>query len=472
MAQPVSNLYDWNYVSNLDLHEPQILRTLFAPYGDQGASEYLMIRSFGFETPVAGDTYGHFEEDMYHSTFMQQTGTNVVAGVAGVEMTLTLDTTKIDADGNYYVRVHDVITMTNETQAWVRSITETPGGGFGAGLLVEVIVKPLDNAKNIPAITGGDELGITSGLFSEGSGMPEPAAAGTTYYDNDCQIIKEAIGVTGTELTSESRIAQYNSAGQFQGWYRNGQAGLDYRMLLKINGMFLLGERVDNTGSRAVDPVTSRPYKGSEGLIPFLRRKGNIDTYTVGAYSVTDFDNYGLTLERNFVSSSTPNWMGMGSSLNIEVENELKDYFDDTSINYARQAVNDRLFNGSESMAASVNFKYFTKNLRTYMMSNLTGFSNPVTFGITGYTFNKMGFIIPIEKRKDPKSNNDVPSIGMRYRAMGSLNRRMITATLSGIGASIGQPPVNTIDSANTYALTHMGNEFFGGNRFILIDPV
>lgn len=469
-TQPISHIYDSTFVSNLDIHKPQILNTLFSPFGDQG-SAYLMIRALGFETPVAGDTYGHFEEDMYHSTFKQQAGTSVGDPGAGNNITLTLDTTKLDADGNFYVREGDVITFPNETQGRVMTITVTAGAGFGGADLVSVVVKPHKITKTVGAVAAGTELAITSGVFSEGSGMPNPAASGVTYYDNDAQIVKEAIGVTGTELVNETWIPYLNEAGEFQGYYRKGQKELDYRMLLKLDGMFWTGERFDNTAGRALDSVTGRPYKTSEGLIPTLRTRGNIDTYTVGAYALTDFDAYGLTLERNYVASSVPNWMPMGSSLSIEIENELKDYLDNTNIQYARQAVNDMLFQGNESLGASVNFKYFVKNNRTYMFSALPGFNNPVTFGATGYTFNQIGFVIPLEKRKEPKTGNDLPSIGMRYRAMGSYNRRMITATLAGIGAAMKGIPVNTIDTSNTYAMAHMGNEFFGVQRMILIDP-
>ena len=470
MGQPTARIFDSTFVSNLDLHKPQVLNTLFSPFGDQG-SAYLMIRSLGFETPVMGDTYKHAEEDMYHSTFKQQTGTAVGDPGAGNDITLTLDTTKVDVDGYFYPRVHDQITFPNETQGWIRTITTTPGAGFGGGLLVTVVVRPNQILKSCGAVAAGAELAITSGLFSEGSGMPDPAVNTVSWYDNDAQIIKEAIGVTGTELVNETWIDSFNVAGEFQGYYRQGQAALDHRVLLKIDGMFWVGERVDNTASRGVDPVTNRVYKGSEGLIPFLRRKGNISSYTHGAYSITDFDSYGLTLERNYVSPGTPNWMPMGSSLFIEAENELKGYLDNTNVQFAKTAVNDVLFHGDDSLSASVNFKYFVKNNRTFLWSTLPGFNSPVTFGATGYKFNQLGFVIPLEKRKEPTTKNDIPSIGMRYRAMGSLNRRMITDTLSGIGATIKGIPVNTIDASNTYSMVHMGNEFFGGNRMILITP-
>lgn len=467
MATPnaISTIYDSTFVSSFDLHKPQILNTLFKKYGAQGIA-YLTIRSLGFETPVMGDTYGHHEEDLWHDIFKQDSAIDVGNPGAGNAITLTLDSTKIDSNNKYYPRLRDVITFPNETQGWIQTITDAGGG------VITFSVKPLDIASTCGAVARGTELIITSGLFSEGSGFPDPAAAGYEYYDNDAQIIKETIGVTGSELVNETYIDVFNEAGEKQGVYRAGQAQLDYRMLTKIDGMFWLGQRVDNTANRAVDPDSGYVYKGSEGLIPYLRRKGNVNPYTVGAFSVDEFDSYDLTLEKNFVATDIPLWTPLAAQLYQEIENTLVTYFADTNITYARQAVNDMLFKSNEALGASINFKYLQKSSRTYLFHKLSGFSNPKTFGAVGYDFEKMGFVIPLETRRDPKSKNDIPSIGTRYRAMGAYNRRMITDTLSGIGATpAGGRPINTIDKSNTYQMFHGGNEFFGGNRMILVDP-
>jgi len=426
-----------------------------------------MIRSLGFETPVMGDTYGHWEEDLYHSTITQKTGVNVNDPGANNPITITLDASDLDSDEKYYPRLYDIVTFPNETQGWISAITVTPGPPD----TVALTIYPNQSTKTCGAVAALTELIITSSTFTEGSGMPDPAIGGVSYFDNDAQIIKETIGATGTELVNETWIEQFNAAGEFQGYYRKGQAELDHRMLLKIDGMFWVGERISTTNGRALNPVSGYVHKASQGLIPTIRQRGNPNSYTIGAFSVTDFDSYALTLESEFVPTTTPLWTPMGISLSIEVENELKDYLDNTNITYSRQAVNDVLFKGDDALAASVNFKYFVKANRTYLFSALPGFSNPTTFGASGYKFKNMGFIIPLEKRRDPKTKEDIPSIGMRYRAMGALNRRMITAKLAGIGAAIGAIPVHEIDKTNTYSFAHMGCHFMGVNRFILIDP-
>lgn len=471
MAAPVSIIMDSTFVSGLDLHKPQILNTVYKKYGTQGIA-YLRIRALGYETPVAGDTYGHFEEALFIDNIKQEASTAVGDPGAGNDITLTLDASRLDADNNYYPRVNFHVLFPNETVGWIRTITVVAGGLGGGVDLVTLVVRPNDNTKTCGAVAAGAELAISSNAFSEGSGMPNPAVSGVDYEDNDAQIIKEAIGVTGSELVNETWIPQYNeSNGEFQGYYRTGQAALDYRMLTHIDGMFWHGQRTDNTAGRAIDPVTNRPYKTSEGFIPYLRRLGNINPYTPGAYDVSEFDSYELTLEQNFVDPGIPVWMPMATKLYQEVENEMKTYLANTDVDYTRQATNDMLFNTAESKGVSINFKYLTKSGRTFMFDKLAGFSNLKTYGSSSYDYDKMGFIVPLEKRRDPKSGGDIPAFGTRYRAMGSLNRRMITTTLSGIGATMKGIPVHEIDKQNTYQMAHMGNEFMGANRMILIDP-
>lgn len=473
MPGPITTIHDSTFVSSLDMHEPQILNTLFKRYGDQGKS-YLRIRSFGFERPVAGDTYDHWEEDRFHDSFVQRAGVNVTQNTPGATAVLSLDPSKIDSDGAFYIRENDTIVLKNEVACLVTDITVTPDGISPGVPLVAVTILPHDETAVIGTIAGGTELGIFSGVFSEGSGMPDSAASKVFKRGNEAQIIKENIDVTGTELVNESRIEVFNEAGEYQGYYRQGQAGLDYRMLLKIDGMFWTSQRITNvvTPGRAIDPATRRKWKATEGVIPGIRRMGHTAGYTPGAFDVSDFDAYDLILERENISTDVPLWFPQGVQLNQEIENTLVDYLAGTNINYARAAVNSKLFKGNEALAVSVNFTYLQKASRTYLFDRFSAFSNAVTYGIDGYKYPKLGMIIPLTEKKDPRSGGVLPTIGIRYRAMGAYNRRMITARLDGVGAvRPGGIPVHEVDKSNTYQMAHMGVEMFGVNSMIIVDP-
>lgn len=466
MATPdnIQGIMNTDLISTLDLDIPQKrMNAIFRRYGTQGLG-YLTVRSLGFEKPVKNDTYYHYEKSYSHDYFKVQS--TVTQAVAGASIDLVLHSDSLDANNDYYPRENDVVMFSNEVVGWIDSIAVTGGGST-----VTLTIKPNLETDTIGTVSAGDTVIIISGMFSEGSGMPDEATSETIQYTNNTQIIKEAIGATGTSLVTESWIEIYNRANEFQGVYYESFKDLDYRMLTKIDGMFWWGKRVSTTGSRAEDSVTGHDYHGSEGLIPAIRRAGNTNTYTPGSFAVTKFDTYERTLAREFVSQDIPVWCPMGLQLYQEVENTLKTYFEDTNIQFAQRRTNDMLFNSNESLGASVNFKYLTKSGRTYLLHNMLGWSNPKTYGATGYDMEKMGLIVPLDKKKDPKTKEDIPSIGVRYRAMGNYNRRLITDTLSGIGATApNRIPVNTIDKTKTYQLADMGNEFYGLNRFLLID--
>lgn len=464
----VAQITDSDLISTLDIALPQYaMNTLFLKHGSQGLA-YLMTRSLGFEKEVKADTYGHFEKDDSYENFTVN-GTVGDPG-AGNSITIVLSPSSLDSNNKYFPRENDEVMYKNEVVGWITDITVTVDG-LGAGInQVALTIMPNDITDSIGTVTAGDTVIIISATFTEGSGMPDEVVSGTTKYTNEAQIIKENIGATGTALTTETYIKQLNEAGEYLGYYNPAYFDLDYRMMTKIDGMFWFSKRISTTAGRALNATTGYVHKATEGLVPAIRRLGNVNTYTVGAYAISKFNEYERVLAKEYVPSTTPVWTALGLYLYQEVEDKLVTYFANTNIEYTRKVVNDMLFNKNESLGASVNFKYLTKSGRTFLFHKLDGFSNPKTYGSTGYDMQKMGVICPLDKSKDPKTNESIPSIGVRYRAMGGYNRRMITSTLSGIGASYKRQPVTTIDKTNTYQFAHMGTEFYGINRFILID--
>lgn len=462
----ISKMTDLDLVSTLDLDIPQfMMNDIFRKFGTQGIA-YLMVRSLGFETPVEADEYGHFEKEPSHENI--KVNAEVVSPGVGLEGVYRLHTDSLDDDYNFYARENDLVLFPDETVGFI------PDGGIsGAGTAnVDITIYPVDSTEALPTVAAGDELVIFSNTFSEGSGFPEPASSSTSKYQNMAQIIKEKIAATGTSLVTASYVEAYNKAGQFQGFYSEALRDIDYRMLTRLDGMFWWGKLFTNTTDTVnIDPVTKRPYKTSKGLIPSVRSEGTVDPYTPGNFDVEKFDTYDRLLVKQFVDSSVPIWHVDGIELYQEIENVLKDYFADTNISYVRQTVNNALFKGDESLGASINFKYLQKSGRCHIFYKNDGWSNARTYGSLNFNTPKMGLMIPLDTQKDPVSKNSIPSIGMRYRKMGAYNRRMVVSTLSGIGASYDAKPIDEIDSQRHYQFAHMGNEFYGLNRFILIDP-
>jgi len=462
----IAKMTDLDLVSTLDLDIPQfMMNEIFRKFGTQGIA-YLMVRSLGFERPVAADEYGHFEKEPSYENI--KVAADVAASAANAVQSIVLhaDSLSDASPYNFFPRVRDLVMYPDETAGIITAIS-------GAGTTtVTLSIYPIELGANLPAVSASDELVIYSSVASEGSGFPDPVSTITSKYTNYAQIIKDKVAATGTALTTASYIEAYNKAGQFQGYYSEAIKDLDYRMLTKIDGMFWWGKLFTNTtGSINIDSGTSRAYKTSKGLIPSVRDEGQVDAYTPGQFDVEKFDTYDRLLVKQFVDSSVPMWNVCGLELYQEIENTLKEYFADTNISFVRQVVNSALFKGDESLGASINFKYLQKSGRVHMFYKNDGWSNPRTYGSLNFETPKMALMIPLDKQKDPVTKEDIPSIGTRYRQMGAYNRRMIVSTLAGIGASYDGKPIDEIDSQRHYQFAHMGNEFFGLNRFILIDP-
>jgi len=367
-----------------------------------------------------------------------------------------LDAVDYDANGNYYVRLWDIIMFPNEVVGSVVDIDATDPAA------VEVTVEPSDNGDQFPALTAGEELIIISSAFSEGSGQPEGAVSGTWEYCNTAQIIKETIGYTGTEMVNQLWFNVTSKGQSIPAYYFKGQIDIDYRMALKIDGALLWGKETTNV---ITDPDTGRPIKTTEGAIPYTRRVGNEQACTAGAFDVEEFDEMSNTLDREFAGSYILGLLGI--SLHQDIENALVEYFQNTNIQFAKQATNSVLFNSNEALSASVNFTYLTKSERTFLLKRMGVFNNRKLYGADGYSAPYMGLFFPINKRKDPVSGNMVDSIGTRYRGLGKYSRRMEVWQVGGAGEGL---KVTEFDTRNTYQRCHIGAHFRGGNQFVLLE--
>lgn len=454
--EAIAQIYASDIISNFDLHKPEILNTLFSRFGDQGASYFQLIRSMGFEQPVANDTYGHFEDNHVHETITVLA--NVVQPAVGANISFTVDPGDLDANNNFYARLYDQVLFPNE----VTGIIITRNVAIPAAPVLTVRLNEITD--QFPALTAGEELAIISGAFSEGSGQPAGAVSGTWEYDNDAQIIKESMGVTGSEMVNQSWVTVTSEGQALPAFYYKGQLDLDYRTALKIDGALLWGKRSTNV---ITDPVTGRAIKTTEGLVPYIRRVGNEQTCVDGAFTVDEFDEMSNTLDREFAGNHILGMLGI--SLHQDIENALVSYFANTNINFAKQSTNDVLFNSNEALSASVNFTYLTKSERTFMFKRMGAFNNKKLAGADGYSARKMGIFLPLNKKKDPKSGNMVDSIGTRYRALGKYSRRMEVWQVGGAGEGL---KVTDIDDRNTYQRCHLGAHHRGGNQFVILEAV
>lgn len=456
----VSAVYAQNLVSSFDLHKPEYLAELFSRYGTQGGEFFLMMKSLGWEEETSLYTYGHFEENRIHEVFHSR---NIVADPgAGNDLVITLATQDLDASNRFYPRLYDTVMLANEVVGYIAVIdTTTPSAPV-------LTLRVNEQTDNFDAVAADEEISIISSQFSEGSGQPVGAFRGVTKYENDTQIMKETVTFTGSEMTNQSWTEVTSFGDNIPAYYMLGQKDIDFRMALKAEGALMFNKRTTNPN--AIDPGNGRPINSTEGLIPFTRRTGNVYPSAAGSWTTADFNQTDRILDKEHTGKYIGTFLGIDKYQ--EVEDSMFEYFKDTNIDYTRKTMNEVLFNSSESLSASVNFKLFTKSERTYCFKRMGAFSNPKLFGASGFKAPQLALFIPLGKVKNPKpaegEKSHIESIGCRYKGLGKYKRKMEFWEVGGAGS---ERKVTDIDESNTYQRAEIGAHYAGGNRNILVSP-
>ena len=448
-----ADYYD-NIVTSFDLNAVKYLPELYRRYGNQGADVFDLLSSLGYERMADVTLIQHFEENWINQNFKVNSH---AAGAAGAAVSLTLNPDSLTTDNKYYPRVNDIVTFKNEVQALILSIdVTTPSAPV-------LSVAPLNVLQNIPAVASGEIIIITGNAWSEGSTQPVGRFSGAWKYTNNTQIIKESMGASGTQMTNDTWTKVMDGK-NIQGWYRKGLLDIELRQKINIQSVWLTG--TPNTNPLVVDNLNAAgAIKTSEGLFPYLNRVGIQYPYTPGTLTVQDYNTIERLMSRQYAKRTVLDMMGQ--DIDIEMEDVLKEYFQFTGIEYTTKVVNDKLFGNTpdgEAMAATIAFQYFGKAGRAHCIKRFEAMNDPQTFGSDGYAYPGRGVLIPLEKGKDPKTKNSIPSIGMVYKGMGDYSRK---AEAWDYGAAGGGQKIGKEHKREWFLRSECSPEFFGGNAFV-----
>lgn len=466
----VAATYSDTIVSAFDVFKPEILSKMFSKYGHQGQPWFLTLQQMGWLLPTGQRTYSHYEGEKKNPTFFPLA--NVGAPGTNTDQLVTLSAADVDTNNRYYPRVGFMVWYPNGRKGRIMSIDVTVPS---APVLT---IAPLGTTSGfaLPAVTTATELSIQDSAFGEGTGQPVGIVPSATKVSNNTQIFKDTLSATGSNMTSETWFngwinpmqgaAGANGDGPGKAWYNLNFGDLEYRMMLQISAALIHGIADDG---RNVDTNGERTYS-TQGIIPTVRASGNIQTYTPGAFSITDFDAYTRILDRNYVDG----FVGMLNSTNLynEIKNAAVAYFANTIMDYKtgravmRDAFGDSGYDYGEGNEMNIDVELLKTGGRTYVFKRMLELSNPQTFGTVGSVTNGMGLVVPLGKTKDAKSGLMVDNLGARYKALDGYSRKMEIWEVGGAGNG---PKVTDLDNRNWYMRSEIGNHTMGANQMILI---
>jgi len=432
-----------NYVSTLNIHKPEIADDFVNRYGDQSLMGFL--DAIGSMAPVAARKFEHYEDDWLHQNFTQ-TGTPTVAA-AGT--TITIAAAFLDAAGNSFPRIGDII---QNAYGEIALVTAKPT----ASTITLVPYK----AAAWTTLAATDVLIIIGNEHSEGTGQPAGITPTANHYENFTMIMKDSFEVTGSEATNKIWFKVNDAATGKSGylWYLKGEGDTYKRFNNYCETQMLLGQAATNTNLPGT--IGQGGITGTEGLLDFMK-SGNLQNYNnLAGFNLTDFDAMIRTLDANRGAKENTIWAGIDLSLAID---------DAVAAMFAGGGISYGAFNGAEELAVAFGFKSFTRGGYTFHKKVYDALNYQPMMGASGYNYSGMGLVIPGDNGRDAKSREAVPSLRVRYKEAGGYSRKMEHWLTGSAGLA---NPTSDVDELRCHYRTERGFEGFANNRFILIDRV
>lgn len=443
-----------NFVSTYDMVKRQVTPFIVKRFGSQRLTDLITLKGDAVET--GNILYEHYEEDR----IMPKIKATTAGAGAGALATFTLAattpaqifalsqfnpyiaTSPATYNAGVPVRPNDTIIIPAQSGAnTAATLTEyhvvavnTTAGTFTA--------YPVDGTVVTPAIGTAIEMIIAGNAFGEGSNKSVSLKAGYLHYENNTQIFKDRIQVTGTVRESANLYGGID-------FTIDGEAEAYTRFANTKELALLIGEKITNTTLATAYQTT--PIKKTKGLINEILDNGYIQGYsTLTGFGVAEFNN--LVTNLDLLKGSMENYMYVGLALNLNMDSQLRDLFKNGAISYGS-------FAGDKSKAVSLDFDSLTTGNYTFHKRAMPVFTDLQTLGAVGFNFPNEGLVIPGDAVNDPMSGEKISSLRRRYLK----NREMVVE------------PVNNRtngDGTDTFEVNYLceeGLEVMGAGRFAYI---
>lgn len=459
---------------------------LFARHNNYvGFSTFLKAMGFsrGSDTP----TVGHYELPWQQDTITIGAITTASTGV-GTPVTFELDAsnmynTGVTSGGTSvqasYPLEGDVFELYDNTQVRIKTkdVSVSPH---------RITVDPLDNTIDLATrLLVTEEYGIQFNLFAESTGLPPSRAPRIMKYTNEFGLIKHACRVTGHELTNAvyHETIPGDASSARQSIYQTMKVEDVNRYERSKSNLLLFGKIATGLTELVTATNIDTPITSTEGLVPFGLTSGFVDTYTVGAYAITDFDVIAnkyydersisngnlLTLDGPTISTETENVLNsfFSNDLTPFINNIIPDY------SMALDGYQEGLDEGDNTVG--LGYSVIRKNGLTFHMKRLSEFNDIKGVGSTNYKYRNYRVTVPVGFTTDVRTSTSRPMCGYEFKQLGNYSREDVVGDIAGAGVGGSNTPygkaVNEIDNYSQFMISHIAGHWAVGNAIVMQIP-
>ena len=460
------NVTNQQTVSQYEFYKPQELVQLFMRHADR-PSMRLLLKAMGFKRGVAAPTTGHFEAPWYKSlvtvgsvvTPAVNPGDPAIIALDAGDMFNPNDTVNGVAAFSSYPVVGNILVLQDGIRVRVNAKNTTVNPH-------RLTLSPIVATDNIAtSLTVGAAYFIATNSHTEGSGLPEGRTARTIRYTNKFQIVKESASSTGTNLTDQTYWQFKDKAGSnftFISWQTMR------RFEDECDGALFWG-KVD-TNNQVFEPNTGidQNVTGTEGLDAFATSFGNTNTYTIGSYTMADFDSLGFYYEQQRLGTrDLMCWQG--AQIRTDIENTLVDllnadmaaltatkaqdfFFGDGTFSNMADLGGDQPSTAAK-LAVDIGFRAVKKGGFTFCFYTLHILNEYMGAGAPGYDYPYIQYIMPVGYSKNRDTGTTTPTFGYEYKELNGVSRENKVGYFSGVGANMGDEAVVSGNDIRTFGL-------------------
>lgn len=452
-----------------------------------------IIRTMGFARDSQNPQVGHYEypwrKDLVKIgsivTPASGAGNDIVVALSADSMydpTVTVSGTGRKAS---YPREGQIIkTITGEKfQITAKNITTDPH---------QLTLTPVDATIDPDAhVIAGENYFISDNAWGEATGLPTGVMPRFMKYSNTFQIVKERILSSGTELTN---FTYFKPVGNQEGsYYLKVKENTIKLFEDQKDGVLVWGTQIDNITQLSTQLGHDVDVKGTEGLISFAEANSYEQSYAVGAFALSDFDEITDIYENERVAGDQILSL-QGKALNNEIERVLEALLDGDMAAFlsknwfAYDQIRDEVWGDQHvspsDYAVMIGFRAIKRSGYTFAWKLLHEFNDVRGAGADGYTWRNSAIMMPVAYAEDMNPANGVSghnrkmgTFGYEYKTNPQMgySRESIVSPFNGAGVAgttgITPMAVSEYDVHNVGFLSELAAHFTCANHIVLVRP-